>query len=646
MAAPPSRAQRAGALALLLASLALFASECAWNPRIPYIDLPDSPAWIGYPIAADGRVGVAPRDALPVTVFTRRFAVDRAADARLRVRALRAFEVAIDGEAIALPPAAHWRDWRDLSLPLAPGTHELRISATNATGPALVAAELRFADTRVVTDPSWQARHADERARAAIRIDTSRRNPNAFRMPTLGEGLAARAASLAAAAIVGALAFLTLRTRRAARALAAAIGLGLLALWLGPLAANALGLPHTVGFDALHHVAYVEYLREHRALPTAFDGWSMFHPPLYYATTALLLDATGGSPAAWKLVGLLAGIGSLLATALIAQRLLEGSARFAAVLLAGVLPMNAYIASYVTNEALCAALVSAVVALTVVQLTREALRPRDVIAWIAFASAAVLTKYTAWIAVATGGLFLALAWWRIERVSFGAFTRRAALFVGGLVLAAGWFHARAFATTGQLFPLNTDLPGATTVWWAQPGFATAAFFASFGEVFGHPFFAGTHSAWDALYATLWGDGQLAGQMHAAARHAAWDWELMAAAYALALPATLCLGVGAAEALRLALRDPQPQRRAAFAFLLCFAWLLGTSVLYMTLRQPDYGLAKAFYGLSGITPLAVFFGLGVARADRWIGALGGTPARTMGAAWLAAFAYAALGPYLG
>ena len=40
---------------------------------------------------------------------------------------------------------------------------------------------------------------------------------------------------------------------------------------------------------------------------------------------------------------------------------------------------------------------------------------------------------------------------------------------------------------GQLFPLNTDLPGATQAWWQQPGYYTPAFFLHFGDALRHPF---------------------------------------------------------------------------------------------------------------------------------------------------------------
>lgn len=58
---------------------------------------------------------------------------------------------------------------------------------------------------------------------------------------------------------------------------------------------------------------------------------------------------------------------------------------------------------------------------------------------------------------------------------------------------------------------------------------------------------------------------------------------------------------------------------------------------MTLRQQDYGQAKAFYGMAGIAPLSVFFALGTGGADRWLEARGATWARGLLYAWLGTFA---------
>ena len=100
-----SRLQLGGALALLAISLGVFAQRCVWEPRIPFVVQDDSAPWIMFPLKPDGLMGLAERDALPVTTFLRRFDAgpDPAQGGGLSVRALRDFEITLNGEALALP---------------------------------------------------------------------------------------------------------------------------------------------------------------------------------------------------------------------------------------------------------------------------------------------------------------------------------------------------------------------------------------------------------------------------------------------------------------------------------------------------------------------------------------------------------------
>ena len=46
-----------------------------------------------------------------------------------------------------------------------------------------------------------------------------------------------------------------------------------------------------MGFDTAAHEQYIRFIQEKHALPLPKDGWEMHQPPLYYAVSALLLDA-------------------------------------------------------------------------------------------------------------------------------------------------------------------------------------------------------------------------------------------------------------------------------------------------------------------------------------------------------------------
>ena len=614
---------------------------------MPWIVQDESAPWIRYPLPPAGVVTASPLGDPPPTVFARVFESPVATAGRLRVRALRRFEVQLNGELLPAPPRPrHWKQYVEIPVQLRAGANELAVIVTNPTGPGLLSLRLEGPPNALTSDGHFLASTQILPARRAREVGGAAPNPNAFTMPSPTEGFAARGVLPAAGFGLGALLFLAARGARgrawAPRTRRALPGL-VVVFWLA-LLVKAAAIPLDVGFDAHHHVDYVEFLLERGQLPLASDGWSMFHPPGYYAPTALAvgiqrwLAPEAQTLLAWKLVGWAAGLGSALLCGALAARLL-GAGREAALAtgFAALLPMNLYIASYPTNESLTAAACSAVVLATVVLLLRAGTRPRDICLWSGLVALAVLTKYTAWIVATVSGFFLAVAWLRSERLPARACAANVALATAVVAALAGWFYLRNLIHFGQLFPLNTDLPGAVQTWWQQPGYYTSDFFLRFGEVLGHPFLAGFHVAWDSFYATLWGDGQLAGQVTARLSHPYWDWELMAAGYALALPASASVLLGVALAVREAFRAPEPGVRAAWSFLLSLAWALLVSVLYMTLRQPDYGPAKAFYALAGIGPLALFFAQGTGAVDRWLERHGQTWARTLLWGWLGATA---------
>jgi hypothetical protein len=79
------------------------------------------------------------------------------------------------------------------------------------------------------------------------------------------------------------------------------------------------------------------------------------------------------------------------------------------------------------------------------------------------------------------------------------------------------------------------------------------------------------------------------------------------------------------------------RRAVWCFLLPLVWALLVSLLFMTLRQQDYGQSKPFYGLAVTAPLSLFFALGCGALDDWLAAPRRLPLRAVFYGWLGSFA---------
>ncbi len=649
-----TRLQRAGAIALLVASTAFFAARCALDPAIPFVVQRGDAPWILFPAAPTGLMGLAPRQAPPVATFNKSFQVPAEGVSRavLSLRAMRSFRALLNGTELTGPGAdpRHWARFRRLDVThlLRPGTNALRVDVTNPTGPGLLSLRLEGLPRPLASDAGWTVSVAGGPPRRASLASDDRVNPSSFALDSPLEALAARRDTVLLLFTIALLLHLGARSapgRRLLPALLRALPWLACGVWGALFWLSMLKIPLRVGFDAHHHLAYVDFLLEHGALPLATDGWMMFHPPVFYAATAALVELQRAiAPAAesllaWKLLPFLAGLGNVLLCHALARRLFVASPRDVAfaTLFAATLPMNLYIASYLTNESLHALLASGVVLGTTGLLLARQPGRRRLLVLGALMGLALLTKYTAVIVTCVAAFFLAAKWALAERAPASAVAKRLGALAAVLLAVAGWFYLRNLVHFQQPFPLNVDLPGQTMQWWSPPGYYTPAFFLRFGEVFAHPFLAGYHSAWDALYSTLWGDGFLAGQVVAGRRHLFWNYPLMAIGYLLALPATLLLALGVARALRLAFRDADAGRRAAWSFLLTLAWALLVSVLFMTLRQQDYGQSKAFYGLAVMAPLSVFFALGCGALDDWLAAPGRGAPRALFYGWLGSFA---------
>ncbi len=656
-----TRLQWAGAIALLLVSTAFFAGRCALDPAIPFVVQRGDAPWIMFPAAPTGLMGLAPRAAPPITTFNKSFQVPAEGASRvvLSLRAMRSFRALLNGTELTGPNAdlRHWARFRRLDVThlLRPGANALRVEVTNPTGPGLLSLRLEGLPRPLASDASWTVSVAGGPTQKAILASDDRVNPSGYALDSPLEALAARRDTVLLLFTIALLLHLGTRSAPGGRLLPPLLrALPWLAcgVWGALFWLSMLKIPLRVGFDAHHHMAYVDFLREHGALPLASDGWMMFHPPLFYAATAALVELQRAvAPAAesllaWRLLPFLAGLGNVWLCRALARRLFPGSPRDVAfaTLFAAILPMNLYIASYLTNESLQTLLASGVVLGTAALLLAERPSPRGLLGLGALMGLALLTKYTAVIVTCVATFFLAAKWALAERAPAPAVAKRLGALAAVVLGVAGWFYVRNLLHFQQLFPLNVDLPGQTLQWWSPPGYYTPAFFLRFGEVLAHPFLAGYHSAWDALYSTLWGDGFLAGQVVAARRHPFWDYQLMAIGYLLALPATLLLALGGARALRLAFRDPDAGRRAVWCFLLTLAWALLVSVLFMTLRQQDYGQSKAFYGLAVMAPLSIFFTLGCGAIDDWLATPGRRALRAVFYGWLGSFAAVALLSY--
>jgi len=400
--------------------------------------------------------------------------------------------------------------------------------------------------------------------------------------------------------------------------------LGLVAtLWVVLCANNTCRLPPVMGFDAEAHLEYVQYLTANRVLPLASDGWAMYHPPLYYLFGGGLV-AVGrlfGWADAHAIAPRLISMASGLALVVLVWNVLRvmfphsRSARCAGMLLAAAMPMNLYIAQFLSNEMMCAALVTGGLVLAL-RIIRD-----NTTSWTRHAGLgavlglALLTKYTALLAIVVVLSVIAGAWVMGHRGSWRGALARVGTTLAIVLLLAGWVGVRNWIHFRNPVVANWD-PVTRPSWWQDPGYRTSAYYLRFGRSLAEPFYGCRHAYADGIYATVWGDGLCAG-VGADRFLPPWQYDLMAVGYVLALFPTALMVVGGVKALIGWLRRPT----AGWALLLGYAALAGVATLSITLKLPYYSVVKGFYGLSALACVCAFGAMGFGCLVRWLGRAG-------------------------
>ena len=630
-----------------MGALVALGQRCACAPDVAFLFSGGDAVWITDPRPVDAGVQQYKQAHVPVATFARRFDLrETPAVAALHIEAARAHRLRVNGTlvATAADPDPAWRDGIDVDIAsqLRAGENEIAIDVWNPRGPPLLRAHFEVSGRTVLaTDTAWSVSRDGAAATPAIVPDDTRLHPSAAASPQLARAWRSRwtiVLGLFSVALV--VVFGAARWFARQRARLPAIALALVHVgWCALFAAKFESLPVTTGFDATNHLAYVELLRREQRVPRPDEGWSTYHPPLYYATVAGLQQLFGATPRAeriaTKVPSFAAGLGTVWVSFGLARALLPMRPELVAVavLFAGVLPLDVYTSAYVSNEPLHAFLFGLSLLLCVRALLRARVRLRDAALVGCSVGLALLAKVTALLLAGVAGFFLLARNTVGEGVRPARIAGLAAAYVAPIAVLSGWFYARNMQLYGTPIAGNWNLPG--MLWWSQPGFHTAAYYLGFGESLRHPVLAGFHSFADAIYSSFWGDGWIAGRASAAFPTEIWNWELAAIGYWLALPATVVLGWGVARSVRLAFTPSEGARRAAWSFLLALEAAVAFAMIALTLELPYFGQAKAPYLLGLVAPLSVAFALGVDACDRALEKLGGEIAARVGRAlWLA------------
>ena len=220
---------------------------------------------------------------------------------------------------------------------------------------------------------------------------------------------------------------------------------------------NALTFPPLRGYDGFGHFTYVWYVAATGHVPLPTEGWSFFHPPLYYALMAVLWRALAGVDPLLRLHmgSLLMAVLSLTHAAVlwvIVRRCFPGRRpiHLLAPALMLFLPVHIYSAPFIGNEGLAAVLCS----LAILALLADAAHPslaRGVLLG-GILGLAMLTKASALAVVGGAVATLAIKAWCAERRAPAL--RHLGVVVAALLVVSGWYYGRNVATYGSPFVLS------------------------------------------------------------------------------------------------------------------------------------------------------------------------------------------------
>ncbi len=619
-------------IGLVVASLAWL---CVRDPKIAFLPGDGRAEWILFPSATDtGLHPIADLDA----VFRREFILDgQPRAARLSVRAAKHVQLKINGSPVDPGTIGNWKVFSstDVSADLHAGTNTIEARVFNDNGPPalwLVLATDRFT---LRSDGSWETSFAGSAWRRAALTRTPR-------MSGRGNPLAGGEGTLSSLAVVwpiwaglGVLSIVIClagqwwfgrpRTPNTVAGLsrreAAVLLTGIAALWVALFCNNTRLLPLNVGFDARPHVDYINYLQEHKALPSPNEGLETFQPPLYYIISALILSTPGlsvndaGAGTILRLLTMSFGLAHI-ALVFLSLRLVfpkHFGRQLAGLVLAVFLPMNLYLSHYVTNEVLAATLVSAAIFLCLRLLREEHMSPTGYAGLGLCLSAALLTKSTGvllvpFVVAALAGRLMA------QKTTLAIWWRTLGVVAGICFVFCGLYYLWIWSCFGTLRMSNWDTVSGFR-WWQENGYHTMADFTRFGRSLVHPLFSGFAGFADGIYSTLWGDGLCGGSRDMIYRPP-WNYDLMTAGYLLALVPTLIILAGVAVSAWRFIRQPS----AEWFVLLGFSGTLLLALIFLNLTVPHISVEKAFYGLCALVPLCSFGAVGwevLTRGRRWL-----------------------------
>jgi tetratricopeptide (TPR) repeat protein len=383
---------------------------------------------------------------------------------------------------------------------------------------------------------------------------------------------------------------------------------------------NAVRFPSLTGYDSFGHLTYIWYLLKTGSVPFADQGWSFFHPPLYYALAAAIwkpLQAVDPKQVL-KVIGVtfsLVGLGSAWIASGVARRYFAHNrlARGAAPLFVLFVPVGIYTAPMLGNEGLNAVLCSGALWLLLHDLDTPTW-PRAAALGLLL-GAALLTKATA--AAIVMAAVLSLAAWGVATRRLWTAAVHLAIVLGAAGLVCGWYYVRNTQHFGTPFVMSrsylvvahvenafpTGQRGPLAYLRFDPRILVSARYMEPPVI---------DSVWTGAVAGTWFEVVGASFTPRVEHDAAALWTArMLIVLGLIPTGVILLGIfGAAR--RLVRRGWDA---TLVVMLSALAAMIGVFIVY-THHVPQFTAVKASYLMPAVVPFGFFFALGLAVVARW------------------------------
>ncbi|MGI0016660.1 MAG: glycosyltransferase family 39 protein, partial [Nitrososphaera sp.] len=262
------------------------------------------------------------------------------------------------------------------------------------------------------------------------------------------------------------------------------------------------------------------------------------------------------------------------------------------------LPMQIYISQFISNEVFASLSISLALYWLIRLISENTYRVRDSLLLGLTLGLAYLSKYTGLLIVLTAGyVYLVIMLRKKAQRKKMVFSLLTCMSV--VLLMAGPFYLRNYVRGGRFFHTNQSV----TLEYRDLNFLINPFNIGTGVL--DKFVSRSVSFVDGNYSSMWLDQSR--------KTYPWTRVFDSVIYYLAIFPTFLLVVGFFRALALCNADGEESRR--YLPILVFIGFGLFSYVYFVFRYYSYEIVKAFYMLSQITGLAVFFVLGLKQISR-------------------------------